>query len=166
MIWLLGLSESRHVTTDAFRRKPKPVELTHSSNLVARVAVHRSVGADQGESVLMFVDVVDRNLPAVGCVAEFTLRAILAAMQIGVAVLTLARDVREVQIGMAVTAAHDCVAAPQRKTRVHVSEFGLGPNRFPAACGVTILAGDFQVAMRTLRRAEWIRLLPSPHDDR
>lgn len=37
----------------------------------------------------MLIDVVNGNLPAVGVVTEFTLRAILAAMQIGVAVLAL-----------------------------------------------------------------------------
>jgi hypothetical protein len=47
------------------------------------------VSADQRESILMLIDVVNGNLPTIGVVAEFTLRAVLAAMKIGVAVLAL-----------------------------------------------------------------------------
>lgn len=84
-----GLAKRGHVTTHAFRGEPEAVELADRADLVAGVAVYGCMSADQRESILMLIDVVNGNLPAVGVVAEFTLRAILAAMQIGVAVLAL-----------------------------------------------------------------------------
>ena len=59
----------------------------------------------------MLIDVVNGNLPTVGVVAEFTLRPILAAMQIGVAVLALYRGVAEVKILVAVAALYFRVPA-------------------------------------------------------
>jgi len=73
----------------AFGGEPEPIELADGTNLVAGVAVDGGMTSDERKSILMLIDVVNGDLPAIGVVAEFTLRSILAAMQIRVAVLTL-----------------------------------------------------------------------------
>ena len=89
MVGGASLAKRRHVTTHAFGGKPEAVELADRADLVTGVAVYGCMSADQRESILVLIDVVYGNLPAVGVMAEFTLRAILAAMQICVAVLAL-----------------------------------------------------------------------------
>lgn len=71
----------------AFGRESEAIELADCTNLVAGVAVNNSVRSDQGKSILMFIDVVNGDLPAIGIVAKSALRAVLAAMQIRVAIL-------------------------------------------------------------------------------
>jgi hypothetical protein len=77
------------VTTHAFGGEPEAVELSDRADLVTGIAVYGCMSADQRESILVLINVVYGNLPAVGVMAELTLRAILAAMQICVAVLAL-----------------------------------------------------------------------------
>ena len=69
MIGSGGLIERFLVATDAFRRQSEPVELADSSHLVARVAINHRVSANQRKSILVLIDAVDRNRPAVGVVA-------------------------------------------------------------------------------------------------
>jgi hypothetical protein len=57
------------MTADAFRREPETVELSYGSHLVTGIAIHDSVRADQRKPILVLIDVVDRNLPAVRVVA-------------------------------------------------------------------------------------------------
>jgi hypothetical protein len=75
------------VAARAFGRKSEAIELADCTNLVAGIAVDSSVRSDQGKSILMFIDVVNGDLPAIGIVAKFALRAVLAPMQIRVAAL-------------------------------------------------------------------------------
>src|SRR5689334_7858403 len=99
----------------------------------------------------MLIDVVNRNLPAIGVVAELTLRAILAAMQIGVAVLALYWGVAEIKILVAVAALHFGVPATQRKLGLRMVEFEFGAERLPAFRGMTFLARNFElVAVRAM----------------
>ena len=69
MVWRRSLFEVPGMTTDALRREPETVELSHGPHLVTRIAIHHSVCADQRKPILVLIDVVDRNLPAVGVVA-------------------------------------------------------------------------------------------------
>ena len=68
MIGRRGLVIVFRMTTDALRRKPEPVELSYGTHLVARIAVHHGMRANQREAVLVLVDVVHGHLPAVGVV--------------------------------------------------------------------------------------------------
>lgn len=77
------------MTAHAFGGKAEAVELADRADLVAGVTIYGCMRTDQRKSILMLIDVVNGNLPTIGVVAEFTLRAIFAAMQIGVAVLAL-----------------------------------------------------------------------------
>ena len=89
MIGITGFAKCTQMAARAFGRKPKAIESADCTNLVAGVAVDGSVSSDQGKPILMFIDVMNGNLPAIGIVAEFALRAVLAPMQICVAVLAL-----------------------------------------------------------------------------
>ena len=109
----------------------------------------------------MLIDAVNGNLPAVGVVAEFTLRAILAAMQIGVAVLALYRGVAEIKILVAIDTLHFRVPAMQGKLSFRMVEFEFGAQRLPALSGVTLLARDLElVAVRTMKRSIERDVLP------
>ena len=70
----------------------------------------------------MFVDVVNGDLPAIWIVAEFALGAVFAAMQIGVAILTLQRSVAENKILVAISTLNFCVPSAQRKAGFRVIE--------------------------------------------
>ena len=89
VIWASGFAECAQVATHAFGRESEPVELTYRTHLVAGIAVHRRMRSDQGKTILMLVDVVNGNLPAVGVVAECALSTVFPPMQIRVAILAL-----------------------------------------------------------------------------
>ena len=60
------------------------------------------MGTNQGKTILVLIDVVDRHLPSICVVAEFTLCAVLAAVKISVAILTFLRNVAEIEVGVAI----------------------------------------------------------------
>lgn len=57
------------MTADALRRKTESIELPNRSNFVAGIAIHHRVRANQGKTILVLIDAVDRYLPAIGVVA-------------------------------------------------------------------------------------------------
>ena len=149
-----GLAKGGYVTTHAFGGEPEAVELSDRADLVAGVAVYGRMSTDQRKSILMLIDVVNGNLPTIGVVAEVTLGAILAPMQIGVAVLALDRGVAEIEILVAIDALHFCVPATQRELSLRMVEFEFGAQRPPALSVVTLLAGNLElVTVRALKRS-------------
>lgn len=80
MIGSLGLLEILGMAAVTFGGKPEAIELPHRSHLVAGIAIHYGVSANQGKTILVFVDVVNRHLPAVGVMAQLALGSVLAAM--------------------------------------------------------------------------------------
>jgi hypothetical protein len=150
MIRSAGFAKHGHVAAHAFGGESEAVELADGADLMAGVAVYGGVRADQGKAVLMLIDVVNRDLPAVRVMAEFALRAVFAAMQIGMTILTFLRGIAEYERFMTIGALYFGVPAAQRKFRLRVLELKPGAERFPALCGVTFLALDFEfVAVRT-----------------
>ena len=89
----------------------------------------------------MFIDGVNRNLPAVHPVAKVALDSVLAAMQVGVAVLAIAADVGEHPVDVAFLTAHVGVQAAQRKAGFGVVELRFAANWPPRRCGMALLAG-------------------------
>lgn len=69
MIWRQGFIETLLVAADALRGKAKTIELPHRPHLVAGVAIHHRVRANQGETILVLINAVDRYLPAIRVVA-------------------------------------------------------------------------------------------------
>lgn len=97
------------------------------------------MSADQRKAVLVLIDVVNRNLPAIWVVAEFTLRSIFATMKICVAILAFVWDVAEIKIRVTIHALHYRVASAQRKSGLRMCEFRFGPDWLPALRGMTLL---------------------------
>jgi len=110
----------------------------------------------------MFINVVDRDLPAIGVVTEFALGAVFAAMQVGVAVLALVGGVGKFQIRMAVATGHRGVPSAQREAGLRVIELDLAGNNLPVHCGVTCVAGDVELPVRALRGSDGPRGLNAP----
>src|SRR5215469_36063 len=144
MIRTVRFSKRAQVAADTFGGESKTIKLADRAHLVAGIAIHCRMRADQGKTILMLVDVVNRNLPAVGVVAECALSAVFPPMQIRVAVLALHRRIAENESLMAIGALYFCVPSAQRKLRVRMVELQLGTERFPALGRMTLLALNLQ----------------------
>ena len=144
MIGCRGCLKRLEVAAHAFGRKALPIELPHRSHFVARIAIDDSVRANEREPVLMLVDVVHRDLPAVDAVAQIALRSILPAMDIGVAILAVPAGIRENRIDVTLLAGHAGMHTPQRIGGPVVIEVGRTAQREPACGGVAVLAGYLQ----------------------
>ena len=135
------------MTRSALRRKP--LELAAGCTLVAVIALRHRVRADQRKAVVVVLDGLDVHRPSLHAVALFAACTELAAVNISVAVGTLAADIAENHLGMALSAGNAFVHAAQRVACLVVIEFGNRTNGLPATYGVTVLTGDCQVAVRT-----------------
>jgi hypothetical protein len=156
----LGLPIVIQVAAHALCREALAIEGAHRAHLMAGIAVYGRVRADQGKAVLMFVDVMDRHLPAAVTVAQVTLRSIFPPVNVGVAVLALLTDVGKGQVDVAILAGHFGVQPTQGKPGFAMIKFRRTADGRPARRGVAVLAGDLQVAMRTVRGGVSIRCLP------
>ena len=87
-----------------FRGQCLPIKLADSTGLMALVAIHDRVRANERKAILVFVDVMHRHCPAIDVMAQVALGAILASMNVGVAVLTLLAGVREDRVDVALLA--------------------------------------------------------------
>src|SRR3954470_15065137 len=154
MIRSCGFFKVLCVAADALGRQTETVELSNGADLVAGITVHHSVRADQGKAILVFVDVVDRYLPAIGVVAQLALRAILAAMQIGVAVLALVGSVSELEIVVAVAASHGGMAPLKREAGSPMIKFDPVGNHLPVRSSVAGDARQVEFAVRALRGSQ------------
>jgi hypothetical protein len=151
------------MATDAFGRQPLTIGLPHSADPVARIAVHCSVGPDQWKAILMFVDGMNRDLPATDPVAEVALRPVLPPVQVGMAVLAVGADVGEYRIIVAVLARHPQMQAPQGITSLAVIKLRLVADWCPCRGCVTLLARNLHGAMGTSRRRGRDSLLRGQH---
>ena len=142
--------EGLGVAAIAVGRQAEAVELPDSPHFVAGIAVHHCVRADEGKTILVLVDVMDRYLPTVCVVAQLALRSVLAPMQIGMTVLALVWSIGEFQIRVAVEACHNSVTSPQGKPGLCMVEFDLVLDYLPVCRGVAGDARQIQRAMRTL----------------
>lgn len=128
------------------------MELSDRRPLVAGIAVQRSVRPHQGETVIVVLDLRDRNLPATYRVTLFAIGAKLALVNIGVAIGAACPYIGEHRLGMALRAAHALVQSAQREFGLAVVvKFRDRPDRLPAFHRMAVLAGDIQVAVRAAR---------------
>jgi hypothetical protein len=67
------------------------------------------------------------------------------------AVLAFIRNVREIEIGMAVAACHGSMPPAERKASLGVIEPDLAWDHLPIGNGMTCITGDFESAMGALR---------------
>jgi hypothetical protein len=110
------------------------------------------VSANQGKTILMFIDVVDRNLPAIRVVAEFAFGPILTAMEVCMAVLAFIGCIRKIEIGMAVATSYGSMSSAERKARLGVIEPDLVLDHLPIGHRMTGIARKIEFAVRALYR--------------
>ena len=67
-------------------RSRQSSELAGRRIFMAVITLQQSVGADEGKAVLVILNLLERNLPSLNGVATLTIRAELAAMNVGVAI--------------------------------------------------------------------------------
>ena len=134
------------------------LELAVGRALVAGVAVHGGVRPSQRKSVIVLLDLLDRNLPSAHRVTSLAIRPQLPLVNIGMAILAALPNVGENRFDVALGAGDRLVHPAQRIARPVVIEFWNGSNRLPPACGMTILAGNDEVPVRTTSSAGGLRL--------
>jgi len=115
---------------------------------MAVVALQHRVRTDQWETILVVANLLQRNLPALHRVAALAVRSKLAAMNIRVAIRTIATHLFEDQAHVAFCAGDFGVHAAQRVARVIVIELRIGADRLPTRVGVAFLAGNRRSAVR------------------
>ncbi len=107
---------------------------------MAGIATHGGVRPGQRKAVVVLLNLLYGNLPSTHRVALFAIRAELALVNIGMAILASLPDVRKHGLHVTLRTRHGLVHAAQRIFRLIVIEFGDGANRLPCAGGMTVLA--------------------------
>ena len=118
------------------------VKDSRSELFVALVALHGRVSAKKREAILMILDLLDGNVPALNGV---TLRAVgthLPAVNIGVAIRTILAYVGEDRLGVARDAFHLFMHAAKGIGGFVVVEFRNGTDRAPGSRSVAVFTGD------------------------
>lgn len=115
-------------------------------------AIEGSVSAEEREAILMVLDVLDRDAPALDRVTFLTTRSKLAAMKIRMAIHALRSYARENRIRVAGLAVEFRVCASKRKSSLLVAELRKAPNRLPAGLCVTAFTTELQISVGTARR--------------
>lgn len=117
--------------------------------LVAIVALHRGMGAEERKTILMIVDLFCGDLPAQNGVTLRAVRSHFPLMDISVAILTGLADVGEYRLGMALDASHFFMHAAQGIlgfAMVKLWDCSDGP---PGRSRVAVFAGDGKRSVRT-----------------
>jgi hypothetical protein len=131
---------------NAFRGKT--LVLRYRRALVAIFALHRCVGAQQREAILVILDLLNGNLPPTDGVALRTVRAKPSAVNVRVAVRAIFPNIGEYRLDVTLCATHVFVHAAQRITCAAVIEFGNNSNGVPTVCNVTIFTRDCERTVR------------------
>src|ERR1700731_1621967 len=120
----------------------KTLELTHCRALVAVLALHRGVSAEQREAILVIFDLLNGIIPTENGVALCAVRAHFPLVNIGVAILTIFAYVREYRFYVALRALNFLMHAAERISCFIVIKFRDGADGAPASSGVAVLAGN------------------------
>jgi len=126
------------------------LELTIGGAFLAGIAVHRRMGARQHEAVVVLLDLLNRDLPSPDRVTLLAVGSQLPLVDVGMAILAALSYIRENRLHMTLRAGHGLVHAAQGISRPVVIEFRNGADRRPPVRGVTILARNIQVSVRTM----------------
>ena len=120
---------------------------------MAILALHRGVSAEKREAILVILNLLNGIVPTKNGVTLRAIRAHLALVNIGVAILTILPHIREYRFYVALYALHSLVHAAQRIVRFVVIEFGDRANGAPARSGVAVLARNRERSVRTTSAA-------------
>ena len=108
---------------------------------MASITSHGGVGSDQRKTILVLLDVLDGNLPALDRVAIRAVGSQLPAMDVGMAIGAGMAYVSKHHLGVALRAGVDRgMHATERIPGFVMVEIRQRPDRFPARVGVTRLA--------------------------
>ena len=125
------------------------LELADGGALVAIVALHGSMGAEEWKTILVIVDLLYGNLPALHGMALRAVCSHFSLMNIGVTILASLAYVCEYRLGVAPRAGHLFMQTPERIPGLVVVEFRDGADRTPSGGGMAIFAGNRQRSVRT-----------------
>jgi len=120
----------------------KSLELSDSGALVAIFALDGSVGAKEREAVLVILELLDGNIPALDGVTLSTVGAHLPLVNVGVAVLAVFAYIGENGFDVALNALHFFVHAAQGILGLIVVEFGIGADGPPSRGIVAVFTRD------------------------
>src|SRR5437016_9846932 len=109
VIRIRGLLKVLQVAGSAGRRQA--LELTHCRALVAVLALHGGVSAEKREAILVILNLLNGIVPTKNRVTLRAIRAHLALVNIGVAILTILPHIREYRLYVALRALHFLVHA-------------------------------------------------------
>ena len=127
------------------------LEFAVRATFVAGIAVDRSVGTRQRKPIVVLLHVLSGDLPSPHRMALLAVRAQLALVNIGMAILTPLSNIRKNHLHVTRGAGDGSVHATQGITRLIVIEFRNRANWLPVARSVAVLAGNSQISVRTVR---------------
>ena len=127
------------------------LEFAVRASFVAGIAVDRSVSTRQREPIVVLLHVLNGDLPSPHRMALFAVRAQLALVNIGMAILAPLTNIAENHLHVTRGAGDGSVHATQGIARLVVIEFRNGANWLPVARGVAVLARNSQISVRTVR---------------
>jgi len=158
VIGISGLLKIAQVAGHTGRRQS--LELANGCALVALLARHGGVSAEEGKAILVILDLLHGNLPAQHRVALRAVGAEFTAVNIGVAIGAILSDVGENRPGVALRAFHFFVHATERVAGFIVIEFRDRPDGPPSGGSMAIFARYRQWTVRTsgglpLRESQW-----------
>lgn len=160
MIRIARFAELIAMATYTIRGETEAVELPYRANLVARITIRDGVRPDERKPILVLIDVVNRDLPAIWVMAQFTFRPVLSPVEIRVAVLTFFWNIAEVEIGVTVHTRYFRVPPPQRESGLRVLELHIRSQWLPSLLRVTLVARNVErFSVRTVVPRILIRLL-------
>jgi hypothetical protein len=118
---------------------------------MAGITLQGGMRSEQGKTILVVLDGLDRDVPTFHGVALLAIGAHLPFVNIGVTIGAPRTHIRKDRLCVTPGAGHILVHAPQRIFGLVVIEFGDSPDRLPPDRGVTVLAGNVQISVRTPR---------------
>ena len=147
VIRIRGLLVVPQVAGSAGRRQA--LELAHCSALVAVLALHRGVRAEQRKTILVILYPLNGNIPAPHGVALRAIRPHLPLVNVRVALFTILAHIGEHRLEVAPRALNFLVHIAQRIAGFVVIEFRNRTNGAPARSGMAILARNGERSVRT-----------------
>lgn len=158
MIWICCLSVLWHVAGRAIR---KYAVLPAYERFVAPFTFESGVRPEQRKEIVVIADLLLGSEPALYNVALRAIRAELAQVNVGMAIVAILADIGENRLRVALRAGKLFMTAAKRKVCLIVVEPGTIEDRAPPGSRMAILAGNRERAVRV-----WSRVLLSESDRR
>ena len=126
-------------------------EVAQRAVLMAGIAIDRGVRSQQREAVVMLLDLLDLDVPALYRVTLLAPGSQFSFVNVGVAIGALFAHVSENRFGVALDAGDALVQPAQREARGVVIKFWNCADRLPAVQRVTVLAWHTERTVWTAR---------------